>query len=82
MTDSLDTARPNDGGASDASDRTDAVMDEAEELPEERPRFAEPEPPRERPLFVAEGVLLHPEDDDQIRRNQIDFDGEVGRDGV
>ncbi|WP_210506073.1 PRC-barrel domain-containing protein [Naasia sp. SYSU D00057] len=55
---------------------------DVEELPEERPRVATSEPPRERGHFEAEGTLLHPDEDDQIRRNQVDFDGETGRDRV
>ncbi|WP_210481151.1 PRC-barrel domain-containing protein [Naasia sp. SYSU D00948] len=57
-------------------------LDDDEELPEERPRVATaPVPPGRRHL-LAETVLEFPEDDDQIRRSQIDFDGEVGRDRV
>src|SRR3954454_11022731 len=52
------------------------------ELREERPHYAEPQLPAERGHFEAEGVLLHPDEEDQIRRNQLDFDGEAGHDRV
>jgi PRC-barrel domain len=55
---------------------------EVDELPEERPIVATPQPQPQPTHFEAEGVMLHPDEDDQIRRNQIDFDGEAGRDRV
>jgi hypothetical protein len=58
------------------------ASDEVEEFPEERPRVATAPPPAGRRHLLAETVMEFPEDDDQIRRSQIDFDGEVGRDRV
>jgi hypothetical protein len=53
-----------------------------EERPEELPRVAVAPPPPDQPLFISEGVMLHPDEEDYVRRAQIDFDGEVGRDRV
>ncbi len=68
-------AEPPSGDAS-------SLSDDEEELPEELPHVATAPHPREHRRLLAETVMEFPEDDDQIRRSQIDFDGEVGRDRV
>lgn len=68
-----ETADDQDGAAEPTAD---------EELPEERPQVATATRPADSRRLLAETVMEFPEDDNQIRRSQIDFDGEVGRDRV
>lgn len=68
--------------ASSGSMRRAAAEGPDEDLPADRNIVATSDLPPEHPHFIAEGVMLHPDEDDQIRRGQIDFDGEVGRDRV
>jgi len=74
MTDKRDEQNP--------QEQPPPAAEDVEEFPEERPRVATAPPPSVSRHLLAETVMEFPEDDDQIRRSQIDFDGEVGRDRV